>query len=296
MVLLCRRRVFSGVVIFFAFWVACGIFNVSPVQARSAPIRVFVSILPQKYFVEQIGGDRVDVGVLVGEGQKPDTVDLTHRQVAHLGQSRIYFLVGVPFEDAWLPRIQKAHPGLKVVALNAKPTKARRVSDLHDHFHENPHRWLSPVWVRSAADMILQALVEEDPASAPFFRKNHHRFIRELVGLDKEIRDLIQPLQHRVFMTYHPAWEHFAQTYGLKEISIESEGKEPGPRSLSEVVEQGREHRIKVIFVQKQFSKSIVDPVAKALNARIVSVDPLAEDYIGNMRAVARVFVEAMRE
>lgn len=286
----------SRVALCAVFVAVCGVSGGLCAETKREPIPVFVSILPQKYFVQQIGGDRVRVGVLVGEGQKPDTVDLTHRQVAHLGQSRLFFLVGVPFEDAWLPRIQKAHPDLKVVALHAKSAPLKRqLADHHGH-HENPHRWLSPVWVKSAANVILQALIEEDPSSAAYFRKNHHRFIRELVTLDKEIRDLLEPIQQRVFLTYHPAWEHFANTYGLKEIPIEMEGKEPGPRSLSEVVEQGKVNRVKAIFVQKQFSKSIVEPVARALNARVVSVDPLAENYVSNMRDVARQFVEAMKE
>ncbi len=271
--------------------------QVSCVVAKGDPIPVSVSILPQKYFVEKIGGKRVTVEALVRPGQKPDTLDLSPRQVAHLGDSRVFFLVGVPFENQWIPKIQGTHPALKLVPLYKKHHIAKRTGrEEGGHSHaENPHRWLNPLWVKSAADIILKTLVEEDPSSASFFRRNHRKFVKELVGLNKEIKVMLKPVKDRAFLTYHPAWNHFANSYGLKEIPIEMDGREPGPRALSEVVQLGRDHNVKVIFIQKQFSKDIVGSVARTLGAKVVSVDPLAENYTNNMRQVAQAFVEAMQ-
>lgn len=264
---------------------------------KDDPILVSVSILPQKFFVEQIGGERVIVEALVRPGQKPDMLDLSHRQMAHLEHARVFFLVGVPFEDQWIPRIQGSHPKLKLVPLYKEHRVAKRTGreEGHHHHAENPHRWLSPRWVKSAADIILQALVEEDPKSSAFFRRNHRRFVKELVGLDREIQKILGPVKDRAFLTYHPAWLHFAKCYGLKEIPIEIEGREPGPRALSEVVQKGRDNNVKVIFVQKQFSKNVVEPVARSLGAKVVALDPLAENYMSNMRQVAQTFAEAMQ-
>ncbi len=271
---------------------------VSLVFAKGDPIQVSVSILPQKFFVEQIGGQRVTVQALVRPGQKPDMLDLSPKQVAHLGDSRVFFLVGVPFEDQWIPRIQGTHPELKLVRLYKEHRVAKRTGrEEGGHSHaENPHRWLNPRWVKSAADIILKALVEEEPSSAALFRRNHRKFVKELVGLDREIRSLLKPVKERTFLTYHPAWNHFANSYDLKEIPIEMEGREPGPRALSEVVQLGRDHNVKVIFIQKQFSQEMVGSVARSLGAKVVSVDPLAENYLINMRQVAQSFAEAMQE
>ncbi len=270
----------------------------SAILAKETPIQVSVSILPQKFFVEQIGGQKVEVVALVRPGQTPDMLDLSPKQVAHLGDSRVFFMVGVPFEDQWMPRIKETHLDLKVVPLYKEHRIAKRTGRQEGgHSHaENPHRWLNPRWVKSSADIILQTLVEEEPSSAAFFRRNHRKFVKQLVKLDRDIRALLKPVKNRAFLTYHPAWHHFADHYGLKEIPIEVEGREPGPRALGEVVQLGREHHVKVIFIQKQFSREIVGPVARSLGAKVVTVNPLAENYLNNMRQVAEAFVEAMQE
>lgn len=248
------------------------------------PVRVFVSLPPQKYFVEQIGGDRVKVEVLVRPGQNPDTFDLTHRQMTELGESRIYFLIGMPFESVWAPRIQKTHPHLKLV-----PTVEAGGAG------ENPHRWLAPRLVMGMADRIRDALIEEDPGGRDQYRAGHARLVAALRRLDADIRRILEPVRNRYLMVYHPAWSHFARAYGLVEIPIESEGKPPGPQALAQTIRKGRELGIKAIFIQKQFPHKVVEPVARALDARILTVDPLAEDYPENLRRVARLFAEALR-
>jgi len=248
---------------------------------------VFVSILPQKYFVERIGGERVQVEVLVRPGQNPDTFDPTHRQMAGLAQSRLYFQIGVPFEAVWVPRIRRAYPHLKIVS-PADPATSHPG-------RENPHRWLSPHQVLKMAEVIRDALGTTDPEADAVYRANFSRFAEDLHRLDREIRGILKPVHNRYFMVYHPAWLHFAESYGLKEIPIEMEGKEPGPQALAEVIQQGRDLKIKAVFVQKQFPHKVVEPIARALKARVIQVDPLAEDYLDNLRRVAIAFAEAMR-
>ena len=84
-------------------------------------------------------------------------------------------------------------------------------------------------------------------------------------------------------MVFHPAWSYFAKDYDLKQVAIEHEGKEPGARALKKIIEKGKRLGIKVIFVQKQFSQSIAENVAKMIGATIHEIDTLAEDYLENM-------------
>jgi zinc transport system substrate-binding protein len=267
------------------------------VAADSMP--VVVSILPQKYFVEHVGGPHTDVSMMVGPGQNPATYEPSPRQMAALKAARVYFRIGVPFESVWMNRIRAVNPHMLIVDV-AEGIKRRpverignveigRVARLPD-----PHVWASPPLAKLIAARIRDTFIGLDPAHKQDYERNYARLAAELDALDAEIRDRLSPLKHRAFMTFHPAWGYFADTYGLRQIPIESEGKEPGPRTLLHVIEEAKRLRIKVIFVEPQFSRSSAEMVAREIGGRVVAVDPLAEDYIGNMRKVAAAFAEGL--
>jgi len=142
---------------------------------------------------------------------------------------------------------------------------------------------------------IRDTLVEMDPVHARNYEANNEQFAQDLDRLDAEIRTLLAPLTHRKFMVFHPSWCYFAETYGLKQMSIETQGKEPGPKTLARIIDRGKRERIKVIFVQPQFSRQTAGAIARAIGATIVPVDPLAENYLDNLRRVAKQLAEAMQ-
>ncbi len=265
----------------------------------SEPLEVFVSILPQKFMVEQVGGDRVHVSVLVGPGQSPATYEPTPKQMSRLQKALVYFQIGVPFEREWMARLQSINPHMKVLDTweavwqqdrSHVEQYATQCQAAHD-----PHVWTSPPLVRMMARHIRDTLVEWDPAHAREYKANNEQFAQDLDRLDAEIRTLLAPLTHREFMVFHPSWCYFAETYGLEQISIETEGKEPGPRTLASIIDRGKREGIKVIFVQPQFSRQTARAIARAIGATIVPVDPLAENYLDNLRSVAKQLAEAMR-
>jgi zinc transport system substrate-binding protein len=272
-----------------------------PAEPPAAPIEVFVSILPQKYFVERVGGKHVAVSVMVGPGQSPETYEPTPNQLSRLAKARIYFGIGVEFEEVWMKRIAAANPGMRIVdmrrgipARELERSEGTRAPAAQQGLAD-PHVWTSPPLVKIMAANIRDALSQLDPAHRAAYGANHEAFAADLDRLDHDIRVLLKNVSTRNFMVFHPAWGYFADTYGLKQIPIEAGGKEPGARTLAHVIEVGKRERIKVIFVQTQFSRRAADTIAHAIDARVVAVDPLAEDYMNNLRRVARQFAEAMQ-
>jgi zinc transport system substrate-binding protein len=268
--------------------------------AVAAPLRVFVSILPLQTFVEQVGGDHVAVRVMVGPGQEPESYEPTPRQMAELAATRLYFRIGVPFENVWMSRIVANNPQLTVVDLRRGLT----LKTLAAHTHEgawhgsdkaiDPHVWTSPMMVKTMVGTIAEALGKADPANAAAYRANAAAYAAKLDALDGEIRRLLAPIKNKKFLVFHPAWGYFADAYGLKQIAIEAGGKEPGARALAELIARSKKEGIRVIFIQEQFSRRLAETVAKAIGARVVAVDPLAANYIANMRRVAEAFAKAM--
>ncbi len=163
-----------------------------------------------------------------------------------------------------------------------------------DH-EQDPHVWASPLLVRHMVGLIRDKLAELDPAHAADFARNHDAFVAELEALDRELHTLLDPLPNRRFMVFHPAWGYFADTYGLIQVPIEREGKEPGARALVALIEQAKRDNIRVVFVQPQFDKRQARQVAQAIGGVVIAVDPLAADYVENLRRVGREFARALQ-
>ncbi|MCD6216862.1 zinc ABC transporter substrate-binding protein [bacterium] len=257
---------------------------------------VFVSILPMKYFVERIAGECFDVQVLVGPGQSPATYEPTPRQMAKLNDAVVYFRIGVPFENVWLNRIANANPDMQVVDTR-KDIELREISrhghDKDSGAHEgnkDPHIWLSPSLVKYQARTICDALIEIAPAQRDEFDDGLTGFIEDLDNLSLEIKNTLSELKSRKFMVFHPSWGYFADEFNLEQIPIEIEGKEPGAKELSDIIDYAKKQNIKVIFTQAQFSQKSAKAIASQFNGKVIAIDPLDEDYINNLRKVANLF------
>ncbi|MGQ9862687.1 MAG: metal ABC transporter solute-binding protein, Zn/Mn family [Thiobacillaceae bacterium] len=279
-------------------------------QTAAEPLPVFVSILPQKQIVERIGGDAVKVDVLVLPGQSPATYDPTPQQMVNLAKAAAYFRIGAPFENTWVPKIQQAHPKLKIVDTRQGITLQPMGGHAHDHDHGarpqaataskatvtlDPHIWTSPPLVKQQAATVRDALIALRPAERARFEAGYARYAAELDALDADLRRVLSGKAKRRFMVFHPAWGYLASTYGLEQIPIEIEGKEPSPQALARIIDRAKAEGIRVIFVQKQFSRTAAEQVARAIGGEVVAIDPLAEDFVGNMREVAQALARALR-
>lgn len=251
-------------------------------------LQVTVSLLPQRYFVERIGGDLVRVGVMVPPGANPATYEPKPAQLRALSQSAAYFRIRVPFEEAWMERIASANPGMRVVDTTQGIDRMETVGGA------DPHIWLSPRLVKVQARTIAAALVELDPAAAPTYQANLEHFIADIDALDEEIRQLLDPLEHRTFMAFHPSWAYFARDYGLRMIAAEVGGQEPSAAELAGLIAQAKAEGIRVIFAQPQFSARAAETIAREIDGEVLLIDPLSPDWMKNLRLVAATFARVL--
>ena len=261
--------------------------------ADTLPVKIFVSVLPQKYLVEQIGKQHVEVSTMVAAGQNPSTYAPKPKQMTELASCDIYLTIGVPFEKLWIKKIRQYNEGLKIINMQpANDALHHEVS--HDHNHElGPHIWTSPRQLRIMAQHIAKILSDINPESRDLYYGNLRRLEEELVSLDSKIRRMLNESQTRHFMVFHPAWDYFADEYQLKQIAIERQGKEPGARMITELIQSAREHNIKKVFTQRQFNSSSAKTIAKAIGGEVVETDPLAENVIDNLLAFTRLLTTA---
>ena len=269
-------------------------------------VPVFVSIAPQSYFVQQIGKELVDVHVLVEPGADPHTYEPKPQQMVALSKAVLYFAIGIEFETAKLAKITAVNPRMHVVhtdhGVMKIPMDAHGHHNMKDKREEDhhqgsldPHIWLSPPLVMLQARSILTALQAVDPAHRSTYEANYRAFILDVVDLDAQLRAIFDGLKGSPFMVFHPSWGTFAHTYGLNQVPIEIEGKSPKPAQLKELIERARSNRIKIIFVQPQFSSKSAEQISKAIGGRVAVVDPLAQDWANNLRRVAEEFKNAFK-
>ena len=267
---------------------------------------VFVSILPQKYFVQQICRDLVKVEVMVQPGASPHTYEPKASQMTKLASSAAFFAVGVSFEAAWLDKIAAVNPKMIVVKTDANVPKIAMLSHHHDDGEDgqgnktgeghvvhmeggslDPHIWLSPSLVKMQVKAMSETLIDLYPDQAAFFKGNTEDFLVEIEKLDAQLRANLQSSQGKQFMVFHPSWGYFAREYGLKQVPVEIEGKQPKPAQLQELVEHARSRGIRVIFAQPQLSIKSAKIIAREIGGEVVSADPLAENWAANLLDVA---------
>jgi len=266
---------------------------------------VAVSVPPQRYFVEKIGGQHVSV-IVIGSGSGcPESYEPRPQQMAEISRARIYFAIGFPFEDVWLPKFSTTNPGMIIChtdeGIKKIPLAGHVESDVkldtekmtpsagsHAHGMFDPHIWLSPSLVRIQAQNITKALKKADPANADYYQKNLEKFDGEITALDMELRKNFGDMKPgKSFLVFHPSWGYFAAEYGLKQVPFEHEDREPSPREMMKLVIFAREKGLKVIFVQPQMSPKVIDTFAKEIGGQTVLIDPLAENWAENLKSVA---------
>jgi len=256
---------------------------------------VLVSIAPQKYFVQKIAGDKVNINVMVDHGTSPHDYQPKPSQMKEVSKAKLYFAMGVEFETVWLPKFQNQNENLKVIdtSLNVpKHTAHHKCSGKHDHNHDHlsidPHIWVDPISVKIIATNIHKAMIEHDKENAEYYSKNYQAFLKELDTVDKEIQEILKDTpKWSSFMVFHPSWGYFAKRYQLVQLPVEVEGKEPKMRDLIAIIQYAKRLNVQAIFTQPEFSEKASKTIAKTLNIQVIEASPLEEDWAENLKKLA---------
>jgi zinc transport system substrate-binding protein len=270
-------------------------------------VPVIVGIPPLKYLVEQIGGDRVKVDVLVQPGQDPHTFDPSPRQIVAIGRATLFFKIDMPFEAVVLQKVSEGNKRLTVVDVAngiaklplAGPSCKNGGHDGHMEHRDDqldPHVWLSPPLLKTMAANVATALCQADPAHANDYRRNLASLNRRLDTLHQQVGQKLASYRGRAFYVFHPGFAYFAQAYGLKEESVQVGGQEPSTKELFGLIEKARAEGVKTVFVQPEFDPQSVKSVADSLGGQVVQINGLAENVIADIEDIAVKIEKAMRE
>lgn len=257
-------------------------------QPAAKPM-VVTSVTAQAYFVRRIAGNTVDVHIMVPPGANPSAYEPTMEQMKALARAALFVKIGhphFPFEKAWLHKLLAGRPDLSVV-------DSSQGIPLDE---EDPHIWVSVKNAELITKNIFDKLAKIAPENKALYKENLDKFLQDTSALDREIRSLLADVPRRTFYVFHPAWHTFASDYGLKQVAIEHDHKEPSPRELQNVINQAKADGTKTIFVQPQISKESADLVAREIGGEVVIINPLGEDWLESMRIAARAIAKALSQ
>lgn len=266
---------------------------------------ILVSIAPYSYFVERIAGDTLSIQVLVPAASNPHIFEPTLSQVERASHAKIWFKSGDPFEKKILQVFKEQNPsfisidmceGIPLLAAEEAPAHENHSFSHSAHSHDEDrdlHIWLSPRLAKKQAQTIANALCDQFPEQRALYMQRLNDFLVDLDLLDHTIAELLAPLNERAILVSHPAFGYFCQDYSLSQLSIEVEGKDPLPQSLTQILKLAQERQVKSVLTQAQYNNKGAEVIAKQLNLPVFMVDPYSSDYIKNLMDLARLIAHS---
>jgi zinc transport system substrate-binding protein len=266
--------------------------------AKTDVLDIFVSIPPQAYLVNRVGGNLVKVHTLAEKGQDPHTFEPTPKQVIDLGNAKYYFTIGLPFEERLMAKIKDSSRKLAIIDISRgitrrmmspddKESEKGKAAHGHPQRDPDPHVWLSPPLLKIMAANIADALSTAAPEYRDDFRRNLIALDKDIDTVHNRIKEILKPFSGQTFLVYHPAFGYFGDTYGLHEEAVEQEGKSPSPKYLAQLISRAKADKARIIFVQPQFDKTSAKVIADAINGVVVKMDPLGYDVLDNLDHIA---------
>lgn len=267
--------------LFVALWLLSGS------VAQAEPTTILVSLEPYRYFVERIGGDNVSVQALVPRNADPHTYEPTLDRLFQVSKARVYFSVGhraLELEKRWIDFVHQENPALEVI----------NTADSVELLRSDPHLWLSLANARTISGVISKALLRILPEKSAVIQANTTQLFADLDALDTALRSSFSKCKARRFYVFHPSWTYFAREYGLEQVAVENEGKEPDPFTLAAIIREAKARNTRSVFSEPLLSRASTERFAEELGARVEMLDPLSGNWLENIRTSAGKIREAL--
>ncbi len=263
-------------------------------------LTVFVSVPPQVEAAQRIGGPEVQVEILVPPGMNPENYQLTMRTDAALRAAKAVFLLGMPLEKGLRERIAARQPEVLLldtrVGMTIRAIEGHCADEQHGTDGMDPHVWLDVDNMIVHARHLERVFAQLRPAAAKLYRQRADSYTQELTALQQELQATMQPFSGRQVLVVHPAFGYFLAKYGLRQLAVEQDGKQPGARYLNELLRHCQEMRAKAIFTQPQFSDRSARSLARRLDLEVILMDPLPLSYSQGLRKIASLLTQALAD
>ncbi|MCK9302880.1 MAG: zinc ABC transporter substrate-binding protein [Bacteroidales bacterium] len=254
---------------------------------------IAVSIIPIKYFVDRIVGDKWEVFSVIPPNANHTTYEPVPSDLKKVAKAKIFFESGnMGFEDAWIERFKSISADCQFVDISDN------IQKMGGHYHDgeyhgaDPHYWLSPSDAAIIADNIAYTMIQIDPDNSEFYQDNYQKLKADIAVVADSLYKMLKPISGSAFLIYHPSLTYFAHDFSLQQIAIEEHGKEPSAAYMAQIIDIAKEKNIKTIFYQSQYSGQSVENIAKEIGATTICFDPLAYNWDTNLLEIGVLLIE----
>lgn len=253
-----------------------------------------VSIEPQRYFLEQLVGDKYTVNCAIPAGSNPETFAPTPSQLANISKSKVYLTIGTLFsEKIFIDKISSYNTGLEIIdcSLNIPLLEEDHHCEFSsEHEHGDPHIWSSPSTMRIIVKNMYDAIIDIDEANKEYYKANYDSIVIKIDKTDKQIKEYLSKTANKDFIIYHPALGYFAKEYGLHQLTIEHAGKNPSPAHLAKLIDKAKKENIRIVFIQKEFDIRNTETLANEINGETYVINLLNYNWEEELTNIAKAF------
>lgn len=265
------------------------------VYAEESKIQIIAGITPLKTFIDKVGGEKVDTSVMIPPGYSPANYAPSPSELKKLSDADYYFTFQMPAEKSnILPKVNKFNENINLIKLD-KITSEKYEPRKFSNGGIDPHIWMSPKRVEYIIEIIKNKLIELDPANKEYYQKRSNEYLTKLNEMDVYIKDRLTNLKGKTVLIYHPVLGYFTDEYGLDLKAIEKNGKEATPKRLQELIDFAKNENIQTIFHQSTIDSKQTEVIASEIGGKTVEINPLAENYIDNMKKIADLIVNSYK-
>ena len=258
-------------------------------EQRSTRLQIATTIAPAAQVITEIADSLVTVTTLLPQGNNPENYEPTPQAIQALTSSAAYFYMGdLGFERSWVERIRTMQPALQLVRLDQDLVGSAHLHNGNPTNLHDPHYWTSIRGLRSMGKSIYSSLCRIDTMHRAQYDAGYQRFTQRLEHVEQTIKELLSDIPSRAFVIYHPSLSEFAEEYGLKQLVIEQDGKEPTPQHIQALIEEAKKLGVRVVFIQQEFDSKLIESIAKELDARMVVINPLGGGWEEQLLFIAR--------
>ena len=292
-----RRRIIIVLLLFTGILIASSLIYFaasSQEEANNGKINVAVSIGPEVEFVKAVGGDKVNVILMIPSGSDPHTYEPLPGQMTRVSNAKMYAEVGTPveFETNYMSKIKSINPTMLVVNCS-KGVKLIANTAENESDEVDPHIWTDPKNAKIMVENIYQGLIQVDPADKEYFQKNRDQYLQKLDRLNKNTTEILKEKKGSIILLFHPAFGYYAKAYNLTMVAAMINDEEPSPQRIAMMVDTARKNNISVVFTEPQYDPKYMQSVASQIGGRVVFVNDLDENYLQNMENIAKAFSES---
>ncbi|MBS0615633.1 MAG: zinc ABC transporter substrate-binding protein [Verrucomicrobia bacterium] len=257
-------------------------------QSSERPADVLVTTAPYATFTQRIAGDLLKVEVLVPPGTNPHIYEPTPKQVERILGVHIWFRLGETIETRVLGAMEENNPQLIVVDL----TKGFGLRHEGEEGLDR-HLWMSPKLAMEQSKIIAQTLEETYPEHKEKFQNGLGALLKDLEALDLQLTQQLAPIKGQAMLVSHPAFGYFCEEFGLEQLSVEVEGKDPLPQDIENMLQTAQKNTVRAVFILPEYNNKGAILIAEKLGLPVYEIDPYAANYFETMQTLGNLLAKS---